>query len=232
MNVELKDPGPFPIATLSAVYSKLRIIPGHVELSWMGRNLFLWKNSEHVVSLMKVLSVISNEEQLIARAFSDWFASAIKKAADALRGYFTFDVLQFEIGDAPWSWNEFTVLLVAHGRKLTVGERRLIQFGALFGVLHKRTEGDFGRIESKLERENCKPKIESLARWIKKQMEIVIDPPLSVFVIRDLSQAALCCSADDFEFLKSSLLFRKGLSVRPAIYYWHVAANDVEKIVI
>lgn len=181
-----------------------------MQMFWLGNNgsqqHFRLLNPEKIEMHVCVVPTLSEDEKIIFRGFQDWFAAAIRKLSETCRGYFTFDVLQFAVGDEPWSWNDFTALLRAHALKLGVGERRLIQFGSLWGVLERRTEADFGRVESKLNLEFCKPSPEACARLIKKQIAKQAGGSLSLLVFRDLSRTAICPGYLDDEFLRA--LFR------------------------
>lgn len=188
-------------------------------LSWLGsdssRQHYRWLSAEENMQ-MDVISILSEDEKIIFRAFQDWFNGAIRKASEAMRGYFTFDVLQFEIGDAPWSWNDFSNLLVAHSKKLSIDERRLIQFGTLWGVLQKRTEGDFGKFESKLNLDFCKTSPEAFVRFAKKIMK-GLPETVTCVVFRDLSRIAICNSLQEEEVLRA-LFGEQGENQQKIIY--------------
>ena len=197
-------------------------------LLWLGsestRQNYQLVNSESVKIETYVIQFLSEDEKIIFRAFQDWFNGAIKKAAETSRGYFTFDVLQFGIADQPWSWPDFTALLISHAKKIVIEERRLIQFGSLWGVLHKRTEMDWGRVESKLNLDFCKPSTEACVRWIKKQIAKQPLQPQARIVFRDLSRSAICPETEKDEFLMQ-LTRLKAESQAEQILYWHVSSG-------
>ena len=222
----IKNPEPLPVPSLQAVFFNAGIDVKEGEMLWLGndesaqRYRLIQATGESLE--IKMVAFISEEEKIIFRAFQDWFAAAIRKVSDAVRGYYTFEVLQFEVGDAPWSWSEFSLLLIAHAKKLGVGERQLIQFGALWGVLHKRTEADFGRVESKLALHFCKPSIEALTRFIKKQCS---QSPLASnlwIAFRDLSRTAFCPAQADFELLATEIRLKNAAALSSGnTFYWH-----------
>lgn len=185
-----------------------------MQMFWLGadtsRQHYRLRGPENSELDLFVIPIFSDEEKIIFRGFQDWFAASIRKLSESCRGYFTFDVLQFEVGDAPWSWNDFTVLLKAHALKLGVGERRLIQFGSLWGVLERRTEADFGRVESKLHLEFCKSSPEACARLVKKHAAKLPENSQTTLVFRDLSRNAVCPGELSNEFLEG--LFRPNLT--------------------
>ncbi len=225
----IKSPEPFATPQLQFLFSQAGIDLQTAELFWAGsdeaRQLYRLINSDGSGSEMTVISFVAEDEKIIFRAFQDWFAAAIRKVSDASRGYYTFDVLQFEVSDAPWSWNDFTALIIAHAKKLAVGERQIIQFGALWGVLHKRTEAEFGRVESKLTLYFCKPSIEALARFVKKQSSRLAKFP-GMTVFRDLSRTALCQNPADFEFMSNEFRLKQaGLNEVGSLIYWHPSAK-------
>ncbi len=225
-----KNPEPLAVPQLQTLFVQAGIDLREWEMFWTGIEegfqVFRLTGADGVSLPMKVMSFLSEDEKIIFRAFQDWFAASMRKVSDAARGYYTFDVLQYQIGDAPWSWNDFTALLTAHAKKLAVGERKLIQFGSLWGVLYKRTEAEFGRVESKLHLDFCKPAPEAVARFIKKQSAKIITAPLTLIVFRDLSRTPLCPNQADFELLTAVLSSKEGSAAGAGkLNYWHPASK-------
>lgn len=222
----IKNPEPFSVLPLLEKWIEEGAADWMgMQMFWLGheagRQHYLLTHSEKPEINLFVVSVLSEDEKIIFRGFQDWYSQAIRKLSEVCRGYFTFDVLQFEIGDAPLSWNDFTNLLKAHALKLGVGENRLIQFSGLWGVLTRRTEADFGRVESKLNLEFCKPSPEACARLIKKQAAKLPPHSQTMLVFRDLSRSAICPNEFTDEFLSG--LFCSGLTgcgqAIPFIYF-------------
>ncbi len=232
----IKTPEPLAASPLQTVFLNAGLDVKEGQMLWLGsdesfQRYRLLQPAGHSFEI-KIISFISEDEKIIFRAFQDWFAAAIRKVSDAVRGYYTFDVLQFEVGDAPWSWSEFSLLLIAHAKKLGVGERQLIQFGALWGVLHKRTEADFGRVESKLALHFCKPSPEALMRFVKKQstQQALAAPDLRV-VFRDLSRSALCSTQADFELLAADIRLKTtGILSAGNTLYWHPGSKQCLRV--
>ncbi len=205
------------------------------KLFWIGRSgsaqQYQLTGPDSQTRQIKIISFLCEDEKIIFRAFQDLFAGAICKLSEVLRGYFTFDVIQFEIMNAPWAWADFTALLTAHSKKLAVGERRLIQFGALWGVLHRRTEADFGRIESKLELTFCKPGAEAAAKFIKKQMVALATVPFDGIIFYDLSRDAFFAAESDFEILK--VIFKGKESIldkKETCFYVHASSKSARSV--
>ncbi len=94
---------------------------------------------------------LSAEDAEVWKAFLDVLDHALKTAAASLLGFFGFQMIACElsVGIQHFDWGRLPQLLVNHGRAMVVGETRLIQFGALFGLFHKRMPESWGRIERK-----------------------------------------------------------------------------------
>jgi len=222
----VKLPDPLAVPQIYALLLQSGLDWKDMQMLWMGSHGLSQRyhliDAENQVHPVEVISFVQEDEKIIFRAFQDWFAGAIRKFAESARGYFTFDVIQFEMGSAPWSWADLTSLLLAHSKKLNVGERRLIQFGPLWGVLHKRTEADWGKVESKLELAFCKFSVEALARFIKKQISRPGFETVSSLVLRDLSQASFCEDPTAVEFLSNALRPKNSVNEGGCkIFYYH-----------
>lgn len=221
----LKSPEPFLVSALQADWIQQGWDWKEKQLFWMGTetgkvNYRLVDLTLNPMRNVSVFHFISEEEKIICRAFQDWLAATLRKVAEWSRGYFTFDVLQFRAGDEPWSWNDFSALLVAHAKKLEVNERRLIQFGSMWGVLHKRTEADFGRIESKLFPEFIKPLpelfLKKMGRIVEKEEDLS-----KIFVFRDLSTQPIFESQERIEWPKDLPRLKKAEQGMAQTFYWH-----------
>ena len=224
----LKAPEPLAVLPLCDKWIQSGVEWKGMSLFWLGsesaRQHYQLVNSESEKIETYVIQFFSEDEKIIFRAFQDWFNGAIKKAAEVSRGYFTFDVLQFGVADQPWSWPDFTALLISHAKKLAIEERRLIQFGSLWGILHKRTEMDWGRVESRLNLEFCKPTTDACVRWIKKQIMKSSIQPQARIVFRDLSRSAICPEAEKDEFLIQLTRLKEESHVAQLLY-WHVSSG-------
>ena len=101
--------------------------------------------------LMVAAFFLRAEEAEIWKAFCDMLDHSLKTAAAALLGFFGFRLIACELscGLKHFDWGRMPELLINHGRVMAVGETRLIQFGSLFGLFHKRIPESWGRIERK-----------------------------------------------------------------------------------
>ncbi len=231
----LKTPEPLPVSHLNISLKQMGRDLNGLQVFWLGntggRRRYRLVDSENKESEIAVIVCLSDDEKIIFRAFQDWFSAAIKKISEASRGYFTFDVLQFAVGDEPWSWSDFAALMIAHAKKLGVGDRRLIQFGSLWGVLNKHTDADFGRIESKLSLDFFKASPDALARFVKKQMASPVAAQAGAVIFCDLSRTALLPEESDFELFRAALR-PKGDDFLPAqsIFYEHGASHRLKRV--
>lgn len=202
-------------------------------LYWIGREndavVYRALTSEGQETRVSVFSLISEDEKIIFRAFQDWYAGALRQVSAVVRGYYTFEVLQFFVGDAPRNWAEFSDLLIRHASKQLVSERRLIQFGSLWGVLERHTEADFGRVESKLRTDFFKPQPESFARKLSKILTKRKITGAGFVIFKDESAHSLLRSSEWFElFLKA--IRQSGHERNEAAFLWHPSSKACLRI--
>lgn len=218
-----------PVEPLALFEQQSFFIPSEINLAsgslcWLGRAddavLYQAKNLDGDPVNLNIFSLMAEDEKIIFRAFQDFYAGAMRQLSEVVRGYFSFEVIQFFVGDAPRSWSEFAGLLARHAAKQNVSERRLIQFGSLWGILEKHTEADFGRVESKLKTDFYKNSAAALARRINK----VLAQEASLggwLLFRDESRNSIIQSEAEFELFRS--LIRPNVNAREDrnAFFWH-----------
>ncbi len=201
---------------------ELNLVPG--SLCWLGRDgdavLYQAQSADGAPVNLSVFSLITDDEKIIFRAFQDFYAGAMRQLSEVVRGYYSFEVLQFFVGDAPRTWSEFAGLLARHAAKQAVCERRLIQFGSLWGILEKHTEADFGRVESKLKTDFYKLDSAALARRMKKFLSKETSTN-RCFIFRDESRNSIIQDASGFELFRN--LVRPNGSIEGGVpaFFWH-----------
>jgi len=122
----------------------------YLGLTEAGRPLYeTWRGEEK--ALLVTAFFLRAEEAEIWKAFCDMLDHALKAAAASLLGFYGFRLLACELssGLKHFDWGRMPELLLNHGRAMAVGETRLIQFGSLFGLFHKRMPESWGKIERK-----------------------------------------------------------------------------------
>lgn len=204
------------------VPSEVNLAPG--SLCWMGREgdavLYQARSADGEPVNLNVFSLIAEDEKIIFRAFQDFYAGAMRQLSEVVRGYYSFEVLQFFVGDAPRTWSEFAGLLTRHAAKQAISERRLIQFGSLWGILEKHTEADFGRVESKLRIDFYKNDPAALARRVKKLLSKEASAD-RCFVFRDESRNSILQDADGFELFRGLVRPNGNVENGATAFFWH-----------
>src|SRR3989338_7109314 len=102
-----------------------------------------------VARILYLASVISAEEKPAWQAFQDVLDFSVKSAASGMLGIFGLDILSADIQNGIQHFNtqDFSTLLINHGRRLQVGQRAVIRYDQVFCLLHKRVAADWGKIE-------------------------------------------------------------------------------------
>ena len=94
-------------------------------------------------------TLIRKEESLVWKSCLDMLEFSMKTAASGMQGLFGFDLLSIDFGKGidHFNWTDLSALIVNRSRKLAVGEETLIQYGSLFGMLKKRVNESWGKID-------------------------------------------------------------------------------------
>ena len=157
---------------------------------------------EDVTCNMLVLNVIRKDEEVIWQAFSDLIKRSVADAAVQVRGVYTFDVLTKNIHHEVQNYNhnEITAMLVNHARKCAPGDRRLVKYSSVYGIIHKLNAVDWGKMALKTAVEVFKDTDAHLDLMLKKlikHFEFASDPGL--LMINDLSQLPIYNAQDEYQ---------------------------------
>ena len=149
-----------------------------------------------------VLNIIRKDEDVIWQAFQDLIKRSVNDAAVAARGVYVFDVLTKNIFQEVKTYNhaEITALLTNHARKCAPGEKRLVKYSSIYGILHKLNAVDWGKITLKTAVEVFKDKDSYLDLMLKdlvKNFEFASEPGL--LMINDLSQSPIFNPQDELQ---------------------------------
>jgi len=220
----LKPIEPLTLFEQQSFFVPLEINLAPRSLCWIGRDGDAVLYQAHGVGgepmNLSVFSLITEDEKIIFRAFQDFYAGAMRQLSEVVRGYYSFEVLQFFVGDAPRTWTEFAGLLARHAAKQAVCERRLIQFGSLWGILEKHTEADFGRVESKLKTDFYKSDPAALARRVKKLLSKAASAECC-FVFRDESRNSIIQDPVAFELFCGLVRQNGNVQGGAQAFFWH-----------
>ncbi|MDP8212621.1 MAG: hypothetical protein P9X22_04930, partial [Candidatus Zapsychrus exili] len=162
-----------------------------------------------------VLNVIRKDEDVIWGAFEDLIKRSIVEASFAVSGVYVFDVLTKSIHKEVKFFRhaEITALLANHARKCGVGEKRLIKYSSIYGILHKLNAVDWGKITLKTAVEIYKDKdsfFDLMLKKLIKNLEFSNEPGL--LMINDLSQNPIYNASDELQQKRFSLLMAKQIS--------------------
>ncbi len=140
------------------------------------------------------LDVIRKDEAIIWDAFEDLIKRSIAQAAAGVRGVFTFELLSMDIHREvkTFNHNEISEVLINHARKSRPGEKRLIKYSSVYGILQNLNIVDWGKITLKTAVDVFKDKpcfLDLLVKALIKNFEFAHDP--GILLLNDLSQAPL-----------------------------------------
>ncbi|MDD5217455.1 MAG: hypothetical protein PHN49_04320 [Candidatus Omnitrophica bacterium] len=111
---------------------------------------FRGQTEEKVLTLF-LAATIDKEESLLWKSCQEMLAQSFKVAAQSITGFFGYELLSADLsrGLAHFNPSDFSKLLANHSRQMSVGEKRLIQYGPFWGVWTKRLEERWGKIDLK-----------------------------------------------------------------------------------
>jgi hypothetical protein len=132
---------------------------------------FLMVNEDSEKKLF-LAAVICKEEKIMWQSFQDLLEQSTKLALTGLQGIFGLDVLSADIQEGTRHFNiqDFSALLINHGRKLKLGEQKHIRYGQIFSILHKRAPADWGKIDVDYHVEIVNPEKTPFERFMKNVM--------------------------------------------------------------
>lgn len=159
-----------------------------------------------------VLNVIRKDEDVIWGAFQDLIKRSVIDAASAVSGVYVFDVLTKNIFKEVKTYNhaQITELLINHARKCAAGEKRLIKYSSIYGILHKLSVVDWGKMTLKTAVEVFKDKdtfLDLMLKKLIKNFEFASEPGL--LMINDLSQKPIYNPEDELQIKRLSVLMTK-----------------------
>lgn len=167
---------------------------------------------EELTCHVLVLNVIRKDEDVIWKAFADLIKRSVTDAAHAVRGVYVFDVLTKDIHREVKTYNhaEITALLINHARKCAPGEKRLIKYSTIYGILHKLNAVNWGKMTLKTAVEVFKDKdsfFDLMLKKLIKNFEFASEPGL--LMINDLSQNPIYNAQDEIQQKRLSILMAK-----------------------
>jgi hypothetical protein len=159
-----------------------------------------------------VLNVIRKDEEVIWEAFEDLLKRSIANAAATVRGVYVFDVLTTNIHQEVKNYDhkEITGVLVNHARKCAPGDKRLVKYSSLYGILHKLNTVEWGKMTLKTAVEVFNDQdahLDLLLKALIKNFEFAAEPGL--LMINDLSQNPIFNRQDDYQKKRLNQLMAK-----------------------
>lgn len=112
--------------------------------------VFRGKTEEKVFTLF-LAATIDKEESLLWKSCQEMLVQSFKGAAQSITGFFGYELLSADLSRGLEHFNafDFSKLLENHSRQMSVGEKRLIQYGPFWGVWTKCLEERWGKIDLK-----------------------------------------------------------------------------------
>lgn len=155
---------------------------------------------EELACHVLALNIIRKEEDVIWDAFQDLIKRSVVEASHTVRGIYVFDVLTKDIHREvkTYKHTEITALLINHARQCAIGEKRLIKYSSIYGILHKLNTSHWGKITLKTAVEVFKDKdcfLDLPLKKLIKNFEFASEPGL--LMINDLSQRPIFNAEDE-----------------------------------
>jgi len=141
-----------------------------------------------------VLNMIRKDEAVIWDAFLDLIKRSVIQAAGNVRGVFVFDLLAMDIHKEvkTFDFQEIATVLINNARKCKPGEKRLIKYSSVYGILQSLNVVDWGKITLKTSVDVFKDKpyfLDIMVKYLIKNFEFANDP--GILLLNDLSQNPL-----------------------------------------
>jgi len=191
-------------------------------------------------------SVISRDEKTAWQSFQNVLEHTATIAQSGMRGFFGFDILTVDIQEGLRNFDPkaLSQLLINHARALGPGQKTLIRYGQLFGLLHYRAPAEWGKVEMKTHVDFFTPKPASgeateesvrdaLLGKGTKQKKLSDDPagslvkkllkegygnPRAIYFIHDLSATPLWDSKTSDGSIRKAATHE---NLSPEIYLYH-----------
>jgi hypothetical protein len=159
-----------------------------------------------------VLNIIRKDEELIWDAFEDLIKRSVTEAAILVRGVYVFDILTQNIHHEVKTFNhqQITTMLTNHARQCPIGEKRLIKYSSIYGILHKINAVDWGKVTMKTAVEVFKDNdayLDLMLKRLIKNFEFAHEP--GVLLVNDLSRAPIFDPNDQMQQERLKALMRK-----------------------
>ena len=148
------------------------------------------------------LNVIRKDEEIIWDALEDMLKRSTIQAAGSVHGVHVFDLLTIDIHNEvkTFNLNELSTTIVNHAVKLAPGNKRLVKYSSVYGILQKFVAEDWGKItlKSSVQIFGDKPSfLDLLIKQLLKNFEFAHDP--GILFLNDLSQNPLFDAKDSMQ---------------------------------
>lgn len=178
----------------------------------------------HLISL----NVIRNEDRLLWESFKDLMNRSIQNAALKMRGIYQLDLLAFDLNEGIeiFNWDEFSQLLINHSRHLKCGGKRLIRYCSIFGVLIKKLDVEWGKVDFHSGVEMYSKEPSKFDLFIKKLLRLSANLKKSILIaIYDVSRQSIIDRDNSEQTQRLKKLFHQQINdsecVVPEIFYVH-----------
>jgi len=135
-------------------------------------------------------AVISKDEKPMWQSFQELLSHSVKLAAQSMQGIYGLDVLSANIQQGIQHFNiqSFAALLMNHGKQLSYGQKKLIRYGQVFCLLHKRAPADWAKFEISDHVEIVDFEKTRLYTFLKKVFKAGNQDSGAIYLIHDLGR--------------------------------------------
>jgi hypothetical protein len=136
-------------------------------------------------------SVMTREEGPVWKCCREMIEHALKLAAQQMKGFYGYELIAARLSAGLEHFNpqDFSKLLANHGAKMSPGQKRLIQYGSVWGLLTQRIPEDWGKIEFKTFVETAAQLPERPQAYVRSLLKKLRPAPEALVVIHTLGEA-------------------------------------------
>jgi hypothetical protein len=123
--------------------------------------------------ILRLRTVIAAEEEDAWRACCDLLDASLRTASASVRGLFGWEIFSIGLGEdlASFRPENLARLLANHAAKLGTGQRQVVRYGQIFGVLHKRVAEDWGKMDWKAHVTVLRDPSAELGRLVRRELK-------------------------------------------------------------
>lgn len=187
--------------------------------------------SEEEKRPLYLASIISRDEKMAWQSFQDLLGHAVDLAQSGMTGIFGVEVLSMDIqkGVRHFNAGDFSRLLINHSKGPDAEFKKLIRYGQIFCLLHKRAPADWGKIELKTHVEILDPVKARPGLFVKKILRESGQEPGAIYWVHDMSASPLWDLSKEAVGPQTAEDPARGI---PEIYFFHASLKAAQRFVV